>query len=121
MRTPLKSNIQVKIISELHELSDEFRVETAATINLGTPTASVIEKVEVPKSNAFSQRHVIVECKITGEYQYDRLKENNLRLTAEAKNYLALHNYAGFREQYGDYYVAGLQRRFKFYAIMVCR
>jgi hypothetical protein len=115
------SEIIVKSIDKLHELSDDFRIDTSATINLGTPTTTIKAKLDALKTNIFSQRNVIIECRRAGKYISSLHDIKSLELTDDAKGLLQSKDYEKFRYRYGDYFVAGFERHFKFSAIMVCR
>ncbi|KIK63380.1 hypothetical protein GYMLUDRAFT_57599 [Collybiopsis luxurians FD-317 M1] len=113
-------NVHARVINEFHQLDSDVRIASNATINLGTPAASITQTAELLKSKALSQREFIIECTIEGQYEYDKLLLKDLRLTPDAQKIFE-RSHTDFRNLYGDYFVVGFRRRYRSYTILVCR
>ncbi|KIK63376.1 hypothetical protein GYMLUDRAFT_466210 [Collybiopsis luxurians FD-317 M1] len=113
-------NIRTRMVEEFHQLDSDVRIASNATINLGTPAVSLAQTAELLKSRSLSKREFIIECTVEGQYDYDMLNLENLKLTAEARKVFQ-RSPAEFRNMYGDYFVAGFQRRYRSYTIIICR
>jgi hypothetical protein len=62
----------------------------------------------------------MIEERVEGSYAPQQVTQSDLKLTREAKECLR-KNPGGFREQFGDYYICGFQRRYSFRAIVNCK
>jgi hypothetical protein len=119
--TPAYENKDVRVVKDFYQLRDDFQIHSEATINLGSPTVAVNARLESLKEKFFSNECVLIECRVEGHYHPDLLDLSACELTDEAKALIQSKSYKAFRDKYGDYFVQGYERHFKFSGIVAYR
>ena len=62
----------------------------------------------------------MIEQYVYGEYHFETLNMDDLELTVGAQSKLQ-ESPERFRDEYGDYFIVGYQRRFMFSALTGCK
>ncbi|KAH9970157.1 hypothetical protein BJV74DRAFT_867423 [Russula compacta] len=108
----------LKIVNGQHEISKKCRFHAQGTINTHSPLIlEASSSREIRRSD--SETSFMIEHYISGEYPFEMLTTNELRLTNSARKLLE-QSPRKFRDQYGDYFIAGYQRQFMFSALIGC-
>ncbi|KAH9483446.1 hypothetical protein JR316_0002914 [Psilocybe cubensis] len=103
------------------------RISSSGTVNVVLPVAAPITGVSIDagialeKSKGSSERTVVFRHRAEGLFEPEQLDLTKLQLRGSAETILQAKNYVKFRERYGDYFVAGVQRFYSFDVIMVCK
>jgi hypothetical protein len=106
------------VIKGFQSLKDSHELGASATINLGAPAALGAD-FRYLKSHTVSSSSLMMHYTLEGKYDAERF-DHQLELTAKAQKLLD-ERPDDFRDHYGDYFVAGFERVFKFQAILNCR
>jgi hypothetical protein len=108
-----------KVVHGQHEVSAKRRFHAQGTINTHSPlTIEASFTRETTRSD--SETSFMIEQFVHGSYHFERLKTGNLQLTDRAKSLLRRSPHK-FRDEYGDYFIVGYQRRFMFSALIGCK
>ncbi|KAF5390991.1 hypothetical protein D9757_004040 [Collybiopsis confluens] len=109
---------EVQVLEQLDQLNTDVEIGSNATINIGTRAISAVDTANSWKSYAFSEKKLTIECRVDGQYEYDMLDIRDLQLSPQAQELLK-SSPESFRSKYGDYFVAGVRRRFRAYMLVV--
>ncbi|KAJ7629594.1 hypothetical protein B0H17DRAFT_545680 [Mycena rosella] len=114
---PGKSRISVERLQwkSVKNLRDEFEVELGATVNVLCPVGANA-KIASVLSQHTSSSTILVQYKVDSDFTAEFIPEN-VRL----KEGLEKLPDKEFREQFGDYYIAGCQRAYSCRMIVVCK
>jgi hypothetical protein len=108
-----------KIVHGQHEVSAKRRFHAQGTINTHSPlTLEASFAREMTRSD--SKASFMIEQFAHGYYHFEKLNVNGLHLTDRAKSLLQRSPHK-FRDEYGDYFIVGYQRRFVFSALVGCK
>ncbi|KAK7026053.1 hypothetical protein VNI00_015780 [Paramarasmius palmivorus] len=119
-RTPTRKKTRYRVITkrDTQTLRDGFGLNAGASSQYIAPSALLAEsKVKFSQllSNSASSETFLVQCELDGEYGVE-YHLNDLKLANKA---LSLST-SEFREQYGDYFIAGYQKYFRFELFILC-
>ncbi|KAH9970165.1 hypothetical protein BJV74DRAFT_263290 [Russula compacta] len=107
-----------KVVHGQHEVSKKSRFRAQGTINTHSPL-TLEASFARGTTRIDSKASFMIEQFVHGYYHFDNLKTGNLRLTHRAKSLLQRSPHR-FRDEYGDYFIVGYQRRFTFSALIGC-
>ena len=92
-------------------------IEVQGTVNSMSPLA-LNASFDMETSQFSSDYSFLLETVVSGEYDFQQLDLGVLELTSDALASSKTHG--EFREEYGDYFVLGLKRRYWFHALVEC-
>ncbi|KAF8996880.1 hypothetical protein BDQ17DRAFT_1411584 [Cyathus striatus] len=104
-----------RAISSISEVFNEDIEGLAATVNVGLPERLGMS-IEWSTLTGFSATSSIVEYYLKDSFGFEQPIENSLAFTSEAQH--LLNDPQRFREYYGDYFICGYQRQYRFHAIV---
>ena len=118
--TDLRSSSDTRIIQGLHERwqGHTSRFHVQGTVNPSIPL-KLGGSVATSSLDALSKSSFMLEHWAFGEYNFESLDVTELELTPAAQE--LLKDPDQFREQYGDYFIVGYQRRYHFHALLECK
>jgi hypothetical protein len=114
---PPTFHAELKTVHGQHEISKKRRFQGQGTINTHSPV-TLEASFASERASRDSEASFMIEQYAHGEYYFDALEKDKLQLTDEAQS--LLQSPGKFREQYGDYFIVGYQRRFTFSALFEC-
>ncbi|KAK7446310.1 hypothetical protein VKT23_014516 [Stygiomarasmius scandens] len=115
--TPGDSQMVIKRIqwNEVKDLQDEFEMEAGGTVNVLSPAGAHAKLASVLSENSFSGT-MLIQCKVYADFER-QLLPMDIKM-AQGLEKLSSQE---FRDRYGDYYIAGLQKAYMCRMIVVCR
>ncbi|KAH9970161.1 hypothetical protein BJV74DRAFT_263254 [Russula compacta] len=108
-----------KIVHGQHEVSNKHRFHAHGTINTYSPLTLKASFARETTRSDFKASFMIEQL-VHGHYHFEVLETGNLQLTDRAKSILQRSPHR-FRDEYGDYFIVGYQRRFMFSALIESR
>ncbi|KAJ7265467.1 hypothetical protein B0H12DRAFT_200016 [Mycena haematopus] len=112
---PGKSRISVERLEwkDVKNLQDGFEMEVGGTVNVLCPVGANVKIASVLTQNNSSST-ILVQYKVEADFTADFIPEN-----VQLKKGLAKLSDAEFRNDYGDYYIAGYQKAYSCRMIVV--
>jgi hypothetical protein len=111
----LRSDLEIRIVHGLHERSNLLRFQGQGTINTHSPV-TLGGSFLGERAESVSDVSFMIEHNAYGEYHFETLNTDDLKLTPEAQGLLKTPTQ--FRQRYGDYFILGYQRRYAFNALV---